>query len=67
MSDDRSVPTTIEQLCVNNMVNIETLLECLIESGVVKEDVFTAMKQKIEARIIAAQQAANATADQQGD
>lgn len=58
MDEDRNVPNTIEQLCVNNMVNVEAILECLIEGGIIEESKFTETKSKIEQRIVQAQQAA---------
>jgi hypothetical protein len=60
MSEQRNVPVTVEQMSVNNMVNIEALLDCLIQSGVLTEAKFLAAKQSIENRILEAQKA-NAT------
>lgn len=59
MNPDAQIPTNVEQMVVNNMVNVEALLDTLIRAGVIKEQDFYDAKTRIEQQIIDAQKAAS--------
>jgi len=58
MAGSNETPTTIEQMTINNLVNVEAMLDVLISSGVITEQAFVEAKGRIEQKIIAAQREA---------
>jgi len=64
MKPDAQIPSNVEQISINNMVNVEALLDVLIRAGVITETAFFEAKRRIEQQIIDAQKLAQTGANE---